>query len=210
MRLTRGPDLKLDFSLGFSTVSGKEHCGTTVATGRARVAIKNPNIRRDARTEGETMKRQIVKGTTMLLLVVALSLVTAVVANSQSRLARADVPWEFNANNTTLPAGHYNIGEFATGSGVVKISNTQEAKNVFAMTLPLSRKGNSEKGKLVFHRYGNRYFLAEIWVAGEREGQKLRKSKEEKAIENEMAIISSKTELPQRTYELVEVALVRN
>ena len=157
------------------------------------------------------MKRQIVKGTTMLLLVVALAFVTAVAsANAQSRLARAEVPWEFNANNATLPAGQYYIADLATGGGVVKISNTKEAKSLFAMTVPLSRNGNTEKGKLVFHRYGNRYFLAEIWVAGEREGQKLRKSKEEKAIENEMAIISSKTELPQRTYELVEVALVRN
>jgi hypothetical protein len=157
------------------------------------------------------MKRQLVRGTTMLLLVVALAFVTGIAsANAQSRLARAEVPWEFVANNLTLPSGQYYIADLATGGGVVKISNSKEAKNVFAMTLPLSRRGNSEKGKLVFHRYGNRYFLAEIWIAGEPEGLKLRKSREEKAIENEMAIISSKTELPQRTYELVEVALVRN
>lgn len=154
------------------------------------------------------MKTQFVRGTSMLLLVMALALVTAVAANGQSRRASADVPFEFVAADKTLPAGQYNISDGTSGREVVRISNAKQGKGVFVMTLALSRKGNSEKGKLVFRRYGNRYFLAEIWTAGE--GQKLRKSKEEKAIENEMAIISSKTELPQRSYELVEIALGRN
>ena len=155
------------------------------------------------------MKRQLVKGTTMLLLAVALAFVTAASTNAQSRMARAEVPFEFVANNVTLPAGQYLIRD-GSGGQLVKISNAKAAKSVFAMTVGLSRKGNTEKGKLVFHRYGNRYFLAEIWAAGERDGQKLQKSKEEKAIENEMAAISTKTQLPQRTYELVEVALAKN
>ncbi|HSE31392.1 MAG TPA: hypothetical protein VLA93_07420 [Pyrinomonadaceae bacterium] len=157
------------------------------------------------------MKRQLVKGTTMLLLAVALAFVTAVAStNAQSRRSRAEVPFEFVANNMTLPAGQYYIADLSTGREIVKIINTKQAKTVFAMTIPLSRNRDSEKAKLVFHRYGNRYFLAEIWAAGEQEGQKLRKSREEKAIENEMAAISSKTQVAQRTYERVEVALVSN
>ena len=147
----------------------------------------------------------------MLLLGVAVALVTAVAsANAQSRLS-ADVPFEFVANNQTLPAGQYYISDLiTTGREVVRISNSKQAKGVFALTMPLTRKGASDTGTLVFHRYGNRYFLAEIWPAGDREGQRLHKSKEEKAIQNEMAAISTKTALPQRTYERVEIALVRN
>ena len=156
------------------------------------------------------MKRQIVRGTTMLLLVVALAFVTAVVtANAQSRRSNADVPFEFVASNKTLPAGQYTIADSTLAGNVVRISARKKDASVFAMTVGLSRKAANDEGKLVFHRYGNRYFLAEIWTGGDREGQKLPKSREEKSIENELAIISSKTELPQRSYERVEIALVR-
>ena len=156
------------------------------------------------------MTKQLVRGTTMLLLVVALAFVTAVASvNAQSRRSNADVPFEFVAGNKTLPAGHYNIADSTLGGEVVKISATEKDASVFAMTVRLTRKAGNEQGKLVFHRYGNRYFLAEIWTGGDREGQKLGKSREEKSIENELAIITSKTELPQRTYERVEIALVR-
>lgn len=155
------------------------------------------------------MSKQLVRGTMMLLLVVALAFVTAV-ANGQSRRSIADVPFEFVAGDKTLPAGHYSIADMTMGREVVKISATKKDASVFAMTVRLSRNAADDQGKLVFHRYGNRYFLAEIWTAGDREGQKLRKSREEKAIESELAIISSKTELPQRTYERVEIALGRN
>src|SRR5262245_34327287 len=134
------------------------------------------------------MKRQFVRGTTMLLLVMALAFVTAAAANGQSTRAVADVPFEFVAGDRTLPAAHYNISDGTSGREVLKISAKEKNASIFAMTTPLSRKGAADKGKLVFHRYGNRYFLAEVWTAGDRDGQKLKKSKEEKAIENEMAI----------------------
>ena len=156
------------------------------------------------------MKRELVKGTTMLLLIVSLAFITAVAANAQSRKANANVPFDFVAGSRTLPAGHYNIADSTTGREVVRISELKQGNGVFAMTILLSSKAAPKESKLVFHRYGNRYFLAEIWTEGDREGQKLRKSREEKAIETELAIISSKTELPQRSYERVEIALGRN
>ena len=147
----------------------------------------------------------------MVLLFVALAFVTAVAtANAQSRRSKADVPFEFVAANRTLPAGQYDIADSTLAGEVVKISARQKDARVFAMTVRLSSKAANDQGKLVFHRYGNRYFLAEIWTGGDREGQKLMKSREEKSIENELAIISSKIELPKRIYERVEIALVRD
>ena len=155
------------------------------------------------------MRKQLVRGTTMLLLMAALVFVTAVAsANAQTR-SRADVPFEFVAGNKTLPAGHYDISDGTQGREVVKISARQNDASVFAMTVGITNKKASQSSKLVFHRYGNRYFLAEIWSEGDRQGQKLLKSREEKAIENEMAMINSKTELVARGYERVEIALIK-
>jgi hypothetical protein len=42
---------------------------------------------------------------------------------------------------------------------------------------------------LVFHRYGNRYFLSKVWIAGYLQGRELPKSNKEKeqalAVSNE-------------------------
>lgn len=153
------------------------------------------------------MARQLMKGMTMLLLIVALAFVTAVAsANAQST---ANVPFEFVAGSKSLPAGHYSITNGTAGGDVVKISATAKAMSVFNLTMRTSNGRGSKESRLVFHRYGNRYFLAEIWRAGETEGQKLLKSREERAIERELAAISSKSEFAQRGYERVEIALVR-
>jgi hypothetical protein len=56
----------------------------------------------------------------------------------------------------------------------------------------------SEKSKLVFHRYGNRYFLKQIWMAGDNAGQQLPKSR----LETEIA-------LNRTVQEVVLVAALR-
>lgn len=153
------------------------------------------------------MARQLIKGMTMLLLIVALAFVTAVAsANAQSA---ANVPFEFVAGSRSLPAGQYYISNSTSGGEVVRIRSAKKEASVFSLTMRLNNGTAVKESKLVFHRYGNRYFLAEIWRAGEGDGQKLFKSREEKAIEREWASISSKSELAQRGYERVEIALVR-
>jgi hypothetical protein len=42
--------------------------------------------------------------------------------------------------------------------------------------------GKRQKTKLVFHRYGDRYFLAQVWTAGSDQGRELPKSRRETEI----------------------------
>ena len=90
---------------------------------------------------------------------------------------------------------------------MVKITSRMKDASLFVLTTRLQASATQEKGKLVFHRYGNRYFLAEIWTVGSRDGQKLRKSREERSIERELSSISSKSEIAQTRYERVEIQL---
>ena len=151
------------------------------------------------------MTKQLIKGMTMLLLIVALAFVTAVAANAQSN---ANVPFEFVVGSKSLPAGHYRITNATAGGQVVRIASATNEMSVFNLAMRTTNGRAAKESKLVFHRYGNRYFLAEIWRSGETEGQKLLKSREEKAIERELASIASKSELAQRGYERIEIALV--
>jgi hypothetical protein len=159
--------------------------------------------------EERTMTRQLVKAMTMLMLVVALALVSAVAsAYGQSNSnAVADIPFEFVAGNKAMAAGHYRLSAATAGGEVVKIREEATNQSVMTITLGLMNNKPAQESKLVFRRYGNKYFLAEIWTAGESQARQLLKTKEEKAIERELASIQSKNK--STGYERIEVALVR-
>jgi hypothetical protein len=149
------------------------------------------------------MKKDILKGTTMLMLLVAVTLVTAVVsANAQSNPIKANIPFEFIVGDKTLPAGEYTVKP-ATSGGALAIQNADGKGNVVRMTGPTEQKTRG-RARMVFHRYGHNYFLAEVWDIGTN-GRELAKSKQERAVERELASISSKSELARSTYETIVV-----
>lgn len=154
------------------------------------------------------MAKQLIRGMTMVALLVAIALVTAVAsASGQSTISRADIPFEFVAGNKTLAAGHYRITNVSSGAEVLKIAGTESGQSVFRLTISVQASARKNEGKLVFRRYGNHYFLAEVWMTGESAGRQLMKSKAEKSIERELASNRS-----QRgpAFERVEIALLRD
>jgi hypothetical protein len=48
----------------------------------------------------------------------------------------------------------------------------------------------SAETKLIFHRYGDRYFLYRIWVAGEDRGRELPQTRLEKELASNMGFTS--------------------
>jgi len=109
---------------------------------------------------------------------------------------RADVPFDFIVGDTTLSAGRISVGG-ASGSEARSLSITNYAKgqSTFRLAQSLMGPDTTEQGKLVFHKYGNQYFLAEVWVPGFKVLE-LAKSKSERAIERETKLSkNSKPEL---------------
>jgi len=152
------------------------------------------------------MKKNILKGFTMLMLLVAVALAAAVVsANAQSNPIKANIPFEFVVGDKTLPAGTY-IAKPATNGGALTIQSADGKNSAVRMTGPTEQK-NKSRARMVFHRYGHNYFLAQVWN-GENTGRELAKSKQERAVERELASIPSKSELAQSTYETIEVVAV--
>ena len=71
----------------------------------------------------------------------------------------------------------------------------------------LPAKNGKSNPRLVFHRYGEQYFLAEIWN-GDFTGRQLMRSSKEKALQRDLATIASKSDHAAKTYELVEVVAI--
>ncbi len=96
-----------------------------------------------------------------IALFVASTLLTVGSAVAQDRQVKATVPFNFTVNNSWLPAGTYTIGSNSDTPNLLSIRD--RAKSVHILAMGLTDPRDSEKvGKLVFHRYGNQYFLSEI------------------------------------------------
>lgn len=94
----------------------------------------------------------------------ALALMAATQVKAQQPLY-ANVPFGFTAGKIDLPAGTYRIMKVADHSPAVLIQRTDGGPAVFLISsaaLPKSQSQQSQS-KLVFHRYGDRYFLSQVW-----------------------------------------------
>jgi hypothetical protein len=77
---------------------------------------------------------------------------------------RVDIPFAFAVENTTAAPGTYVVtSQFGS---VVLLAGS---RSYYLQTSPIGPSTSPQGPKLVFHRYGNRYFLAQIWT-GSRSG----------------------------------------
>lgn len=88
--------------------------------------------------------------------------VFAVPMMAQSYKIEAAVPFSFAVGSYALPAGNYEIQRLSRD--VVKIWNPDTKKSVAVLFQPASMPSRMADGAvtLVFHRYDEAYFLAEI------------------------------------------------
>ena len=156
------------------------------------------------------MKKEILKGLTMVTLVLAIALATAVAsANAQSaKKVAADIPFAFVVGDQTLSAGEYTMKATTAPANGVMIQDASGKSETLRLTFPIEPRQNRRSARLVFHRYGQRYFLAEVWTGAGNVGRHLLKSRQERAIERELATIASKGEQSEGC-EIVEVAVLR-
>lgn len=137
------------------------------------------------------MTRQITKAFTAFGLFAALALFAAAgAARAQSPVnIKVSVPFDFYVGDRLLPAGEYTVRRAGAGAGnllVVAGAGERAARQTNAV-----EGASADATRLVFHRYGGQYFLARLWVAGDREGREFRPSKRERAIRAEAAQIAA-------------------
>jgi opacity protein-like surface antigen len=123
----------------------------------------------------------VIKQFLVLASLFVLSTLAAQVAQAQQSLV-VTIPFDFTAGNTTLPAGDYSVQTWSKDRSVLMMQRTDQSASLVIPTMAaISIKPQSES-KLVFHRYGDRYFLSQVWTAGNPHGRELSKSKREKEI----------------------------
>jgi hypothetical protein len=83
--------------------------------------------------------------------------------------AVANIPFAFAVADKTMPAGQYTIQSASVSTkGLVRVQSVANGESAMVLA-PASNASykTTEKvqAKVVFHRYGDRYFFSEIWTA---------------------------------------------
>jgi hypothetical protein len=154
------------------------------------------------------MARRILKGLTMLMMIIGLALASAAVANGQSNdRVIAQVPFDFIGANKDLRAGEYDVRVINQAGDVLLIRIADANAKMLTLTHESRRakSGQALNARLVFHRYGNTYFLSQVWMEGESTGREMTKTRQERAIERELKAIASNRDDHKPLYEVVEV-----
>jgi hypothetical protein len=82
--------------------------------------------------------------------------------------------------NHTLPAGHYVVSTL--GQQTIRIANSHK-QGTFVLSSRVDGRASEGLGKLVFYRYEDNYFLAQVWNAGNKQGKQVFKSRAEEELE---------------------------
>ena len=98
-----------------------------------------------------------------VMFALAISLViSAGQTHAQTEALRVHVPFDFSANNKTLPAGTYIVNPATDNRVMWRVEDVNQRTLVIVMAGQLT--GSSEPGNLglAFRRYGDHYFLAAL------------------------------------------------
>jgi hypothetical protein len=123
--------------------------------------------------------KQGIAGTLSVLTVLGL---LAIPLEAQTHRLTADIPFEFTAGGKVMPAGEYEIVLRSDLSGVTQLYATDAKQSVLALGYNIGGGKDQEDSRLTFNKYGNQYFLAEVWSQGQSSGLGFHKSRTEREV----------------------------
>ena len=98
------------------------------------------------------------------------------------------IPFNFSVGEKAFPAGKYVIGRvWKDKDAVWLVQRKDNVGKAMLLTRPVRANETQQATRLVFHQYGELYFLSEIWTAGDATGREIQTSDHEKALDKAVA-----------------------
>lgn len=120
------------------------------------------------------------------IIVVAATLSPVSLAQGAGTKVRVNVPFAFEEGSAHHDAGRYTIGLQA---GRIMTIHGDRGSSLSLVRLSDSAKP-TRTSKVVFRRYGNRYFLRQVWTAGQSDYLECGQSTAEKKLLKELQLAS--------------------
>ena len=118
----------------------------------------------------------------MAAMVAAVMLLTVLSVNAQSGARiEANVPFDFTAGDSKLKAGNYSVTRISRNAFLLRNTDLK-ASVVVQAPVAIEQRREGSPARLVFKRYGDAYFLAQVWSDVRAEGRQLNSSKTEESL----------------------------
>lgn len=125
--------------------------------------------------------------TRMIHLTILLALVLLIPAFLHAQMAikqplfRVDIPFAFVAGGVHLPPGQYHV--YHPGDPYLVVIEKDDGRaRAMEYVHPSATDPSKSSTKLVFNKYGNQYFLSEVWTGADQEVHRSFKCRMEKAL----------------------------
>jgi len=149
------------------------------------------------------MRKQGLKLFVISFLFVIVGIFSSQSAFAQSELLSVEIPFNFHVGNEKLAAGKYEIKRLK--NNIFMLRNTDGQVQVLAQTpVTIENTKSADAEKIIFNRYGNQYFLRQIFANRANLGRGLYESKAEK---NARKGIGNELEAKNATPQQVAVAV---
>ncbi len=100
-----------------------------------------------------------------------IGLAAAGAVSAQTVTLQAKIPFSFVVNGKSLPAGEYAVFQ-GSAPGTMMIRGAGNGAGALTRVVPPSDpSAHAGTARLVFHRYGERYFLSQIWTGADQGSQ---------------------------------------
>jgi hypothetical protein len=117
-----------------------------------------------------------------MLTLTLLPMLAAAQIQSDTRIV-VKVPFDFVIGSKIVPAGQLTVQRLALEKDVLTMRNRDAKLNIFANSSRIETKEPSATTGLVFHKYGNRYFLWKVKVEGSQTAYRLPESPAEAELQ---------------------------
>ena len=149
------------------------------------------------------MNKQVLHGCVKAaLLLTAMLMFSGMTVKAQSleQKIKVNVPFNFTVGDKEFQSGEYVIQRAQPDEGdlILRVSSLDGKTSTMGMTFPVVGLELTRHEKLVFTRYGDRYFLSEVWAAGADTGRGLPKTSAERELAKNYPFEISSTTSPTR------------
>ena len=141
------------------------------------------------------MKKQILSIVATLTLILPISIIGF--AGVSGRVS-AEIPFDFFVGSKEFKAGRYTVSRLSDGKSLdtLIIRSAEDGESANFNVNNVYGKGEPQ-AKLIFNRYGNQYFLAQIFDGESEQGSALGKSKAEREAAKKRDIITQNAAGPE-------------
>jgi hypothetical protein len=128
------------------------------------------------------MKKQNLRNIVMFGLFAILAVANLHAQSSREQTAK--IPFSFTVADKTFPAGEYRVARLNPSSdkAAIAIQSADSRLSKIVLTIPVQSNVTRENAKLVFNRYGDQYFLAQVWTPADNTGLAVPESKTERTL----------------------------